>query len=476
MDRRNMTRSEKRLAAIVLFAALSSACGGSEPQDEAIPETVTIFVPTLSRIATPVLIPVDKLRALVDRRLSGELYSESRQVTTGVAVDIVLSRRDAPITMAMVGNTLTTEVPLNVNGRVTLGLGPFSIGRPEGFDADLDVQLNTSVRLNPDWSVASDSTVAINVERAEIAVPGLELNVSTIVEEILQRNSETVAAPLDNYLADLDVRGMLEPVWEGFAEPMQLTDNPSVWLRVEPVAFKLSPAQASSGNLRFDVGMEMYIDSVVGERPGALTLGSIPPLGEAREANGAFQVAIPIVLELDEATAAISDQIIGREDEIGTWARVRWLSIELSGTDDRLRAAVRFEADTGLWFVSELAGEMAVEGRPSYDRDTQTLKVTGVDYELESDSRLAGIADRLLHRRLRDRIQEALVFPLETVIADLRGRLQSELEGISLSSYGTMNAQIETLSPESVRVDGSVVELLVRADGTMDLDLTLPVN
>jgi hypothetical protein len=363
-----------------------------------------------------------------------------------------------------------------VNGRVTLGLGPFSIGRPEGFDADLDVQLNTSVRLNPDWSVASDSTVAINVERAEITVPGLDLNVSTIVEEILQRNSERIAAPLDNFLADLDVRGMLAPVWEGFAEPMQLTENPSVWLRVEPVAFKLSPAQASSGNLRFDVGMEMYIDSVVGERPGALTLGPIPPLEEAPEGTGAFQIAIPIVLELDEATAAISDQIIGREDEIGTRARVRWLGIELSGTDDRLRAAVRFEADTGLWFVSELAGEMAVEGRPSYDRDTQTLKVTGVDYELESDSMLAGFADRLLHRRLRDRIQEELVFPLETVIADLRGRLQSELEGISLSSYGTMNAQIEALSPESVRVDGSVVELLIRADGTMALDLTLPFN
>ncbi len=471
-----MIRSPTHLTAIVLLTTLLSACGGSEPLDEPIPAAVAAFDPTLSRIATPVLIPLEELQTLVNRRLSGELYSESRQITAGVTLDIALNRRNAPITLAMAGNTLTTEVPLNVIGRVTLGLGPFSIGRPEGFDADLDVQLNTSVRLNPDWSIASDSTVAINVERARITVPGLELNVSTIVEEILQRNSEKIAAPLDNYLADLDVRGMLEPVWAGFTEPIQLTEDPSVWLRVEPVAFNLSPAEASSGNLRFDVGMEMYIDSVIGERPEPRTLEPIPPLGEAPEGTGAFQVAIPIILELDEATAAISDQIIGREDEIGTRARVRWLGLELSGTDDRLRAAVRFEADTGLWFISELAGEMALEGRPSYDRDTQTLRVTGVDYELESDSRLAGIADRLLHRRLRDRIQEELVFPLETIIEDIRRRLQSELEGVSLSSYGTINAQIDTLSPESVRVDGSEVELLIRADGTLSLNLTLPVN
>ena len=437
---------------------------------------MTAFVPTLSRIATPVLIPVEGLRALVDQRLSGELYSESRQITTGVTVDIVLSRRNSPIRMELTGETLTTEVPLNVNGQVMLGLGGFSIGRPEGFDADLDVLLNTLVRLNPDWSVASDSTVTISVERAEITIPGLELNLSALIEEILQGNAERVAAPLDNYLAALDVRGMLEPVWNGFAEPIELSEDPLLWLRVEPVAFNLSPAEASNGNMRFDIGMEMYIDSVVGDRPEPLVLAPIPPLGEAGEGTGAFQVTIPVILELDEATAALSDQIVGREDEIGSRARVRWLGIELSGTDDRFRATVQFEADTGLWIISELAGEMALEGRPSYDRDTQTLRVTDVDYELESDSTLAGIADRLLHRRLRDRIQEELVFPLQTITNDIRERLQDKLESLSLSDYGSMTAQIETLSPESIRMDGSVVELLIRADGTMTLNLDLPLN
>ncbi len=470
------TRFRILLIATVALASLLGACSGGEPEDEPIPPTVTDLVPTLSRIATPVLIPVEALRRLVDGRLSGELYSESRQVTTGVTLDIVVNRRNAPITMEMTGQTLTTAVPLHVIGRVTLGFGGFSLSRPEGFDADLDVQLSTSVGLNPDWSVASNSTVVINVDRAQITVPGLDLNASAIIEEILQRNTDRIAAPLDDYLADLDVRGMLEPVWNGFAAPIAVSDDPSVWLRVEPVAFNLAPAEASSGNLRFGVGMELYIDSVVGDQPEPLALGPIPPLGDGPEGDGAFQISIPITLELDEATAAISDQLVGREDEIGTRARVRWLGIELSGIDDRLRAAVQFEADTGLWIVRELVGEMAVEGRPAYDPDTQTLTVTDVDYELESDSRLAGIADRLLHRRLRDQIQAELVFPLEMIIEDIRERLQSELTSVSLSRYGTMSAQIETLRPESVRVDGSVVELLVSANGTMGLSLTLPLD
>ena len=119
---------------------------------------------------------------------------------------------------------------------------------------------------------------------------------------------------------------------------------------------------------------------------------------------------------------------------------------------------------------------MALEGRPSYDRDTQTLRVTDVDYELESDSLLAGIADRLLHGRLRDRIQEELVFPLEAIIGNIREGLEDELEGVRLSNYGTISAQIDTLSPEAIRVDSSDLELQITARGTMALNLTLPLN
>ncbi len=471
-----MTPTRLRLIVIASIGALLTNCGGTTSVEQVIPETPPDAVLQLSRISTPILIPIEELRSLVERRLSGELYSESRQITTGVVMDIVVNRRNAPVTMDISGSTLTTVVPLNVSGRVTLGFGPFSIGRPEGFDADLNVELSSSVKLNSDWSLASDSTVAIDVQRADITIPGIDVNATGIIEEILRRNSERIAAPLDNYLADIDVRGMFEPVWESFAEPIQLTEEPSVWLRVEPVAFNLSPAQTSSNNLRFDVGMDMYIDSVVGDRPESLTLGPIPPLGDTPQGIGTFQVAIPITLELDAAADAISSQIVGREDAIGSRARVRWLGIELSGEGDRLQAAVDFEADTGLPVVNELSGEMALEGRPAYDPDTQTLTVTDLDYELTSDSRLAGLADRILHSRLRDRIQEEMVFPLGEMIDEIRERLGDELRSVSLANYGTMEAEIETLSPESVRVDGSVVELLVKAEGVMGLELTLPVN
>ena len=68
------------------------------------------------------------------------------------------------------------------------------------------------------------------------------------------------------------------------------------------------------------------------------------------------------------------------------------------------------------------------------------------------------------------------MFPLQTITNDIRERLQDKLESLSLSDYGSMTAQIETLSPESIRMDGSVVELLIRADGTMTLNLDLPLN
>ena len=157
---------------VVLLLVLSLAgCGEPRADNETTsPTTRDAAAPRLSKIATPVSIPIDQLRQLVDQRLSGEIYRESRQVTNGVTLDLIVNRRNGPVTMEMTGDRLTTQVPLHVNGRVSLGLGPFSIQTPESIDADLDVRLSTSVGLNSDWSIASDSAVEIEVSRAEITV------------------------------------------------------------------------------------------------------------------------------------------------------------------------------------------------------------------------------------------------------------------------------------------------------------------
>lgn len=479
-DRENLLAGSVRSLnhGFVLLLVLSLAgCGEPKADTETTsPTTRDAATPRLSKIATPVSIPIDQLRQLVDQRLSGEIYRESRQVTTGVTLDLVVNRRNGPVTMEMTDDRLTTRVPLHVNGRVSLGLGPFNIQASESIDADLDVRLSTSVGLNSDWSIAADSAVEIEVSRAEITVPGAALNVSTIVEEVLRRNSDRIVAPLDDYLRNLSIKELVDPVWQKFSSPIQLFEDPSVWLRVRPVGFSLSPPEASNENIRFDIGMEMYLDSLVGERPDSDELGPIPPLRETTAGAGSFQIAIPITLGLDEITRAISDRIVGREDSIGGNATVRWLDIELSGTGDRLFAAAEFEANTGWWIVSELAGRMVLEGRPSYDAATQTLTVVDIDYELESDSTLAGIADWLLHDRLRDRIQAELVFPLDGIMDQIREDLQNKLGSISLGGDGTLEARIDMVQPETIRIHNSTVEFMVAADGTIEVNLTLPLG
>jgi hypothetical protein len=145
----------------------------------------------------------------------------------------------------------------------------------------------------------------------------------------------------------------------------------------------------------------------------------------------------------------------------------------LGGTGDRLRIAVTFEAETGMPVVGLLSGEMVLEGRPRYDPETRTLTMRNVDYTLSSDSVLAGIADWLLHDRLRERIQEELVFPMADLIEGIRQDLQSELESVSFGDYGNAEARVDSLAPSLLNVSDEALELAVVADGTLRLSLNL---
>lgn len=457
---------------ILLMSVVLAGCSDGPSNTASAPDPL-VREPQLSTIATPITIPIDQLRRLAEGRLSGEIYKESHDVGVGTSMEVTVRRRASEITMRMTGNTLTTNVPLNLTGVANVGVGPFRIRSPGGLDADLDVTLNTTVSLNPDWSVTSSTSADIDVGRARLDVAGNDLDVTAIVNEIVRRNAQRISEPLDSYLQDLDLRSLVEPVWRGFAAPIQVSENPAVWLRVRPVGFSLSPPAADDGDLRFDLGMEMYLDSVLGNRPTDNELGPIPQIEKVSDKSGTFRVAIPIAVELDEATVMLSNQFIGRTDRIGDDATVHWLGIELSGRGDRLVASVQFEAKTGWWGVSELTGRMVVEARPSYDSATQTLTMRDVDYELQSDSTLATVADWLLHDELRKRAQAELRFPIGDIIGEIRQDLQDRLGSISLGDFGTMEAKIDSVLPDLASVTGSTVELAVVADGTLSLALSL---
>lgn len=462
---------------IVVFLALAAVLvlGPGRTPVAIEPVEVAAQEPQLSRIATPVTIPLEQLRQLADDRLAGEIYREDREITAGVRVDIVVLRRDEPIEMSVAEGWLSTNVPIRVIGTPDVRVGPFRLpGTTAGaLEADIDVRLRTRVRLNPDWSVASETTADFEVGRAELTVADRVTDARAIVSDILDREVDRIAGPLDDYLSGLDVRAMMEPIWERFRDPIGLSQEPPVWLRVRPDKFSVSTPDAQAEDVRFDIGVEAYLDSFVGERPPALDLGPIPDLGETAADFGSFSVAIPVSLELAEATRILSERIDGREDPIGENGVVRWRGVTLSGTGSRLRVRVEFDAETGYPILSALGGVMTLEGRPSYDPASETLTMENIDYELDADSTLATLADWLLHDRLRERIQAQLVFPMAEVIADLRRNLQAELGRISFGEYGAAEAAIDRIQPGLRTVSNDTLEMTVVADGTMRLDLNL---
>ena len=303
-------------------------------------------------------------------------------------MDITILRRNEPIEMDMTAGWLTTNVPITVTGTPNIRLGPLRISGNSvgGFEADLDVGLRTQVRLNPDWTITSNTMADIEVGRADLTIAGRVTDASPVVSEILDRNLERITAPLDDYLRDLDIRTMVEPIWLRFREPVQLRGDPQVWLRIRPERFIYSPPDIQANRIRFDIGMEAYLESVVGERPATMEPGSIPDLDEAPREPGSFNVAVPIALHLSEANRILTERITGREDRIGAGAVVRWRAIALEGVENRLRVTVDFEAETGIPFLNELAGVMTLEGRPGYIPSSQTLTMADIDYELDSNS------------------------------------------------------------------------------------------
>ena len=82
---------------IVVGLALAGFIVNREPNPirvwEPLPDAAAVE-PRLSRIATPVVVPLEQLRQIADRRLSGEIFRENREIANGIGVDIAILRRN----------------------------------------------------------------------------------------------------------------------------------------------------------------------------------------------------------------------------------------------------------------------------------------------------------------------------------------------------------------------------------------------
>jgi hypothetical protein len=168
------------------------------------------------------------------------------------------------------------------------------------------------------------------------------------------------------------------------------------------------------------------------------TLKPLPPIRIAPPESDAFQLEALSSVPLAVIDSLLTSNLSGRNFDAGGRV-VRIAKARLYGGGDR--------AILGVTLLQPFEGEIFLKGKPLFDSTTNTIRLSEVDFDLQTRSFLTNTADFLLHGSIKDAIADAAKFDISKSLprlADLR---------IPTGDVGEVAISLQKLRPMAISLD-----------------------
>jgi hypothetical protein len=330
--------------------------------------------------------------------------------------------------------------------------------------------------IDPNWQVNPNLVPQIQLSKAALSIGQLgKLDVSDLVGSSLGQYIQKEARKLTPAIRkQLSLRKEVNKLWQQTYLTRLISDEPKVWLRIDPQAILLAPIDYSSPEqISFTVGIrsETIVTNREPGEPERLPLPDLMPL----EGPVPTDLKLPVIVSVTELNEVLKTENIDIDTGIGTKIEISGMEAEI-GQNGLLNLKLILQADKSR-LGRGVAGEIWVQARPVIDFEKQTLGFTNVELTVETKDKLTSAAAWLLEGLLVKGIESQLRVDLNDYKEEINEEVQKGLEtadlpeGIDVSlkdlDINLFDIYTVTRHEEGGEADPGVV-VVIRATGNME--------
>jgi Domain of unknown function (DUF4403) len=302
------------LAGLGLMALCSAAMAADKPP--LAPDTVAPFS-TESRIAATIEFGLPALAEEIGKDIPRRLATIDERVNC-VHRRVLIFRvnancdiwgyveRSGPVSLYGRGDRVYGSVPIHgaVEGQ---GANRFTARIRGETEASATVEAEARPELARDWSLDLNFSDGFRwSEPPVLHVLGREIPLARYAEPRIRAQLAHVKARALAAARRLDLHDKAATAWRHAFEPIELSDNPQVWLQLTPQTAAFAGVRADSHVLRGSLELAGTAETFVGQQPPAVTAMALPALGHDVSDPGEFDVILPVRLGYD----VLKDKIV----------------------------------------------------------------------------------------------------------------------------------------------------------------------
>jgi len=176
------------------------------------------------------------------------------------------------------------------------------------------VEIEARPKLSKDWSVDLNFSDSFHwTEPPVLHVLGRDIALTRYAEPSIRKQLGRVRQQAREAVRRLDLHDKAAKAWEQAFQPVQISQDPPVWLQITPESAAFAGVHANAKNLLGSLELTGTAQTLVGQAPSAVTPTPLPPLGNDVNQSGTFDILLPVRVNYDALRDKIMEVLAGSQ-------------------------------------------------------------------------------------------------------------------------------------------------------------------
>ena len=253
------------------------------------------------------------------------------------------------------------------------------------------VEVESRPKLTKDWSVDLNFSDSFHwTEPPVLRVLGRDISLTKYAEPSIRKQLGRIRAHAQEAARRLDLHDKAAKAWEQAFQPVQISQDPLIWLQITPASAAFAGVHADAKDLSGSLELTGTVQTLIGQSPSAVTPTPLPPLGNDVSQPGMFDILLPVRVNYD----ALRDKIMQVVAASKAGPVVKEMQIYPSSGKLVIGVHVGKPGDSDA-----AAGEWVyLSGALSVDADQQSIRISNLagDSSLPDGSEAAQLQNQIL--------------------------------------------------------------------------------
>jgi Domain of unknown function (DUF4403) len=320
------------------------------------------------------------------------------------------------------------------------------------------VEVESRPKLTRDWSVDLNFSDSFHWTQPPVLhVLGRDISLTKYAEPSIRRQLGRIRGQAQEATRRLDLHDKAATAWEQALQPVQISQDPPVWLQITPASAAFAGVHATARDLSGSLELTGTVQTLVGQAPSPVTPTPLPALGNDVAQPGTFDVLLPVRVNYDAMRDKIMQVIAGskaapivKEMQIYPSSGKLVIGVRVAKPGDSDPAA-------GEWLY--LSGALGV------DANQQSIRISNLagDTSLPEGSVAAQLQDQLL-----DQLKQIPDIGYGVAYQNLLNAANERLNR-PLKNGFRMEGQLTTAKLDSIQLLADGVSIALRVSGDLKI-------